>query len=258
MARRSILLLVAVLVAALGATMLVMYVQGASARASEGQRRVTVLTATAEIEPGETVQDALAAGKIAEREVVSDDLSDGALQSTDEVADLVSVGRIYPGQQLITAQFGDPGSQEVLGIPGDRMAISVELTDPERVAGFVQPGSWVAIFMSGEPELYLEDGSTRKLAPMTRILLPKVQVLGVGTTSVTSRTTTDDEGTETVEEVPRTILTIAVTQEEAEAVIYSARNGSLTFALRSADSRVVDRPGTTARDIAPEIFRSAS
>ena len=258
MARRSILLLVAVAVAALGATMLVLYVQGASARATEGQHRITVLTATAVIEPGETVEEALAAGKIEEREVVRDDLTAGALRSTDRVSDLVSIGTIYAGQQLIAEQFGDPGSEQVLGIPGQRIAISVDLTDPERVAGFVQPGSWVAIFMSGEPELYRSDGSTQRLAPLTRILLPKVQVLGVGTTSVTSRTTTDDDGTETVEEVPRTILTIAVTQEEAESVIYSSRNGDLTFALRTDDSRVVDRPGTTARDIAPEIFRSAS
>ena len=258
MARRSILLLVAVVVAALGTTMLVVYVQGASARATEGQQTTTVLTALAVIEPGETVADAEAAGKIGEREVVRDDLPAGALRSTDEVGTLVSIGTIFVGQQLIVDQFGDPGSEEVLGIPHGRMAISVELTDPERVAGFVQPGSWVAIFMSGEPELYRSDGTTQKLAPLTRILLPKVQVVGVGTTSVSSRTTTDDDGNETVEEVPRTILTIAVTQKEAEAVIYSSRNGSLTFALRTGDSRVNDRPGTTARDIAPEVFRSAS
>lgn len=258
MARRSILLLVAMAVAALGTTMLVVYVQGANARATAGQQRTTVLTATAVIEPGETVEDALAAGKIEEREVVRDAIAPGALGSTAEVDDLVSLGTIYVGQQLIADQFGDPGSEEVLGIPGDRVAISVELTDPERVAGFVQPGSWVAIFMSGEPELYRADGSTQRLAPLTRILLPKVQVLGVGTTAVTSRRTTDDDGNETVEEVPRTILTIAVTQREAEAVIYSSRNGSLTFALRTEDSRVTDRPGVTARDIAPELFRSAA
>lgn len=258
MARRSILLLVAVAVAAIGTTMLVVYVQGASARATEGQEYITVLAATELIEPGEGVEDAAAAGKIAERKVVRDDLTAGALRSTDEVADLVALGTIYAGQQLIAAQFGSPGSEQVLGITGERMAISVELTDPERVAGFVQPGSWVAIFMSGEPELYRKDGSTQRLAPLTRILLPKVQVVGVGTTSVSSRTTTDDDGNETVEEVPRTILTIAVTQQQAEAVIYSSRNGSLTFALRTDKTRVVDRPGTTARDIAPEIFRSAS
>ncbi|WP_243056352.1 Flp pilus assembly protein CpaB [Nocardioides sp. SR21] len=258
MARRSLLLLVAIVTAALGATMLVVYVQGADARAADGQERVTVLVATESVEPGETVQHAIDAGKFDEREVAQDDLSAQALTSTDGLDGLVAIGRIYPGQQLIAAQFGDPGSEEVLGIPDELMAISVELTDPERVAGFVQPGSWVAIFMSGDPELYLKDGTTRKLAPLTRLMLPKVQVLGVGTTSVTSRTTTEDDGTETTQEVPRTILTIAVNQAQAEEVIYASRNGDLTFALRTDKTRVVDRPGVTAGDIAPEILRGVS
>ncbi|MGB0099244.1 MAG: Flp pilus assembly protein CpaB [Nocardioides sp.] len=258
MARRSLLLLVAFAIAAIGATMLVVYVQGVDARATEGQERVAVLTATELIEPGESVEDALAAGKLDKREVARADLSDDALTSVGAVDGLVAIGTVYPGQQLIAQQFGEPGSQQVLGIPGERMAISVELTDPERVAGFVSPGSWVAIFVSGEPELYLEDGSTRQLPPLTRILLPKVQVLGVGATTIVPRTTTDDDGSETTEQVPQTILTIAVNQREAEEVIYGARNGDLTFALRTDKSRVVDRPGATARDLAPELFRGQS
>jgi pilus assembly protein CpaB len=258
MARRSILLLVAIATAAIGATMLVVYVQGADARAADGQEQITVLVAAEHIELGETVQHAIDAGKIEERDVARDDLSALALTSTDGLDGLVAIGSIYPGQQLISAQFGNPGSEEVLGIPGELMAISVELTDPERVAGFVQPGSSVAIFMSGDPELYLKDGTTRNLAPLTRLMLPNVQVLGVGTTSVTSRTTTDDDGTETVEQVPSTILTIAVNQAQAEEVIYASRNGDLTFALRTEDTRVVDRPGVTAEDIAPEILRGMS
>lgn len=258
MTRRLLLLLVSFAIAAIGATMLVAYVQGVDARATEGQERVAVLTASSRIEAGESVEDALAAGKFQEREVASDDLSADALRSADAIDGLVAIGTIYAGQQLIAEQFGSPGSQQVLGIPDKRMAISVELTDPERVAGFVSPGSWVAIFVSADPELYRADGSTRKLSPVTRVLLSKVQVLGVGDTSVSSRTTTDDDGTETIAEIPRTILTIAVNQKEAEAVIYGARNGDLTFALRTDQTRVVDRPGTTARDLSPEIFEGVS
>jgi pilus assembly protein CpaB len=238
--------------------MIIVYVQGADARASDGQERVTVLTATEVIDPGESVADAVEADKLEVRDIARGDLGEGAVGSTSEIEDLVALGTIYPGQQLVAQQFGKPGGQQVLGIPDERMAISVELTDPERVAGFVSPGSWVAIFMSGDPELYLKDGTTRKLPPLTRILLPKVQVLGVGDTAVTPRTTKDDDGTETTEQVPQTILTIAVTQKEAEKVIYSARNGDLTFALRTDQTQVEDRPGATARDIAPELYRGVS
>ena len=50
------------------------------------------------------------------------------------------------------------------------------------------------------------------------------------------------------------ILTIAVDQEQAERVIYAARNGELAFALRTERSRVEDNPGVTADDIMPEAF----
>lgn len=258
MARRAVALIVALAIAALGTTMIIWYVQGLDARAAEGQEHVEVVTATELIAPGETVQEALDAGKLETRDVVRDDLSAEALTSTSSIEGQVALSTIYPGQQLIAQQFGAPGGQQVLGIPGERLAISVELTDPERVAGFVSPGSSVAIFVSGDPELYLPDGSTRKLPPLTRILLPKVQVLGVGDTTVTPRTTTDGDGNETTEQVPRTILTIAVTQDEAERVIYGARNGDLTFALRTEKSRVVNGPGTTARELAPELYRGVS
>ncbi|QWF24267.1 Flp pilus assembly protein CpaB [Nocardioides sp. LMS-CY] len=258
MARRATALIVALAIAALGTTMIIWYLQGVDARAADGREYVEVVTATEVIAPGESVRDALVADKLQTRKVVRNDLSGGALTSTASIKDLVALSTIYPGQQLIAEQFGQPGGEQVLGIPGERLAISVELTDPERVAGFVTPGSRVAIFVSGDPELYLKDGSTRKLPPLTRVLLPKVQVLGVGDTTVTPRTTKDDDGTETTEQVPRTILTIAVSQKEAERVIYGARNGDLTFALRTDKSRVVNGPGTTARELAPELFRGVS
>lgn len=254
--RRPIILLGALAVSALGTAMIIMYVQGVAARATEGQVRVPVLVATETIEPGELVEDSLAAGKFEEREVVRDDLVTGALQSTDAIVGLTALGTVYPGQQVLGEQFGDPGALETLGIPEGQLAVSVELTDPARVAGFVSPGSWVAVFTSGDPEVYLPDGSTRKLAPYTRILLPKVQVIGVGDTSVSSRTTRDD-GKETTEEVPRTILTIAVNQEQAERVLYAARNGDLAFALRTDKSTATHNRGVTALDIMPELFGGA-
>lgn len=256
MARRSILLTVAFAIAGLGTAIMIMYVQGIEARATEGQQLVEVLTVTEVIAAGETVEDAQAAGKFEMTEVVQDDVVDGALGSTSSIEDEVALAPIYPGQQVLGQQFGNAHFEEALTIPDDLLAVSVELTDPARVAGFVNPGSEVAIFASGDPELYKPDGTTQKLSPVTRLLLAKVLVIGVGDTSVSS-TTTKDDGKRTTEEIPRTILTIAVTQDEAEKVIYASRNGDLTFALRSKNSKAVDQPGVTARDIMPELFGGA-
>ena len=112
MARRSVLLLVAALIALAGTAMIVLYVQGIDARATAGQELVKVLVATDTIETGESVTDAQEAGKIEQSEVRRADLVDGGLESTSSVADLVAVGTVYPGEQLIAKKFGTLGDTE--------------------------------------------------------------------------------------------------------------------------------------------------
>lgn len=259
MARRSMLLIVAVLIAALGTTMIVLYVRGIDDRAAQGQELVEVLTASAVIEAGETVTAAQEAGKFEAREVRRDDMVAGALDTTESISDLVALGTVYPGEQIISDRFGSLGSIENLVIPDDKMAISIELTDFERVAGFVNPGSEVAIFGSAaSPIRRLPDGTEQTLPAVTRIVLTRVPVIGVGTTSVTSTTTTTGEGEQVTESVPRTILTVAVTQEEAEKLVLADRTTELTFALLGGGTKSQDKAGVTPIDILPETFRGAA
>ena len=257
MARRSALLLVAALIALVGTALIVLYVKGIDQRATQGQEMVEVLTASATIEPGEDVAAAQEAGKFEKSQVRRADLVEGALTTTSSISDDVALGPIYAGEQILSAKFGSLSDAETLVIPDDKLAVSVELTDPERVAGFVNPGSEVAIFMSADPVILKPDGSERKLAPVTRLLLPKVEVIGVGTTSVASKVTKTESGEEVTEQVPRTILTVAVSQKDAEKLIYASRNGDVSFALLSKNTQVSDQPGVTAVDLMPEAFRAA-
>lgn len=248
MARRSVLLAVAVLIALIGTAVIVLYVQGIDKRATEGQELVTVLIATEQIEAGEPVATAQEAGKFDTKEVRRDDVVDGALSSTSSITDLVATGTIYPGEQLIAKKFGTLGDTDSLVIPEDKMAVSVELTDFERVAGFVNPGNDVSVFVTLTP-----NGAAAN--PVTRIVLPRSPVLGVGTTSVTSRTTQTDDGDTATEEVARTILTLAVTQDEAEKLVLADRAGDLNFALLTDDSKTADNDGAYMKDLFPEVFQ---
>ena len=253
MARRSVLLLVAVLIALAGTAMIVLYVQGIDARATKDQELVEVLVAAETIDTGESVSDAQEAGKIEKAEVRRADMVDGSLSSTSSIADLVAIGAIYPGEQLIARKFGSLGDTESLVIPDGKMAVSVELTDFERVAGFVNPGNEVAVFATAlDPVALLPDNKEQKLGSVTRIVLTRVPVLGVGTTSVTSRTTEGEDGA-TTEEVARTILTIAVTQDEAERLIQADRVTELNFALLTDDSKVENGPGADLGTVFPEL-----
>jgi pilus assembly protein CpaB len=121
------------------------------------------------------------------------------------------------------------------------LAISVNLTDPDRVAGFVNPGSEVAIFITGGGDA----------GQKTKLLLPRVTVLGVGSTTPVTTSTTAQDGTQVAEQLPRTLLTLAVDQEEAQKVILSSKSLNLTFALLTKDSKVADVPETTTTELLP-------
>lgn len=248
MGRRTVLLIVAALIAALGTSLVFMYVRGVDARASAEFDTVEVLKAVEIIAPGETLGDAQAAGKIELGTVTKGSLLDGATSSTAEISKQVALTTVFPGEQITTSKFGEPGEQDVLTIPDGKMAISVNLTDPARVAGFVTPGAEVAIFVSAEPAA-IDGEQTQTLPEFTRLLLPRITVIGVGTTTVVPTTTTDKTGAATTEELPRTLMTLAVNQDEAERLIYSARNGEIAFGLLTEKSEVKAGPGVTATDM---------
>ncbi|GAB3666886.1 hypothetical protein GCM10027596_35120 [Nocardioides korecus] len=240
MDRRKVLLAVAAVIAALGTLLVFLYVHGADTRADERYAAVTVLRATKQIDPGETVAAAQAAGKISSGPISQQDVLAGALTTLDSVADKVATTTILPGEQLVAGKFGASGSATTgLTIPKGRLAVSVNLTDPARVAGFVNPGDKVTVFMSGN--------ATK--GPFTRMLLPSVQVIGVGTTTSISTTKTAADGAQTTDELPKTLITLALTQDEAEKVLFAAQNGDISVGLLNNDSQVSASGGVSMANL---------
>ncbi len=243
MGRRTVLLIVAALIAAVGTSLVFFYVQGVDARAAQRFDAVQVLQAVKPINPGETLADAQSAGKIEMGTVGRAQVLDGAMTSIGDMGKKVALTTVYPHEQIVTAKFGDAGEQEVLGIPDGKMAISISLSDPARVAGFVNPGAEVAIFASADA------GAMGNNDSATRMLLPRVTVIGVGSTTVVSTTTTDQTGAQTTEQLPRTLMTLAVDQADAEKVIFAARNSEVSFALLTDKSSVKQGPGVTSDSV---------
>ncbi|HET7415568.1 MAG TPA: Flp pilus assembly protein CpaB [Arthrobacter sp.] len=250
MGRRTVLLVVAAVIAAVGTSLVFLYVRGADNRAQAAEAPVQVLKATAVINPGESVAAAQAAGKIAIGTVPRSQVLTGAVNTTSGMDNEVALTTIYPGEQVITSKFGAPGDQKVLTIPDGDIAISVSLSDTGRVAGFVSPGSDVAIFLTGSAAGDTQSGATAAAstssgnADGTKLLLPKVEVIAVGATTVTSTTSTDPSGSQTTESLPKTLFTLAVDQDQAQKVIYASGHGELSFGLLTDKSKVKPGPAT--------------
>ncbi|KQT94433.1 hypothetical protein ASG49_06025 [Marmoricola sp. Leaf446] len=240
------LLLVAALVAALGTLLVFLYVKGADSRADERYSAVQVLRATKPIAVGETVEAAQAAGKIATGQVSSQDVLPGALTTLESVQSMAATVEILPGEQIVETKFGAPaeGTATTLSIPEGKIAISVNLDDPSRVAGFLAPGNRVAVFMAGNDDK----------GPFSRLLLPNVQVLALGNTSTEpvappAEGESEDAAAAAPAPLPQTLLTLAVSQREAERVMYASQNGSLALGLLDDDSEVAPSQGVDLENL---------
>lgn len=227
MDRRKVLLAVAAVVAAVGTLIVFVYVRGADTRAADEFNAVPVLKAVKVIEVGESVSDAQAAGKIEEARVGEGDRLPDALTTLDAINGQIAQTAINPGEQIIASKFAAaPASASTLTIPKNLIAVSANLTDTGRVAGFVNPGDKVVIFLT-------------RSTTWTKTLLTDIPVIGVGTTTVVAKTTTDATGAQTTEQLPRTLFTLGVTQEQAQKIMFAAGSGELSFGLVNGESDVV-------------------
>ena len=232
MGRRTVLLIVAVLVAALGTGLVFAYVNRTDERALRDQKPVDVLVAKTLIKAGTTGTAAEQEGAFRLERIPRIAAVAGHLVDTRSIADLVAVADIFPGEQILAAKFAAAGTTTALPIPGDRMAMSVQLGDPQRVAGFVRPGSKVAVLVTINAGSRTARGNAT--GAITRVLLPRVEVVAVGPTTL--RPATDGKGNN--EQLTTAILTLAVDQVEAQKLVYAVEHGRLYFTLLTDDSKV--------------------
>ena len=245
MGRRLLLLIAAVLVAAFGTTLVFVYVNGVNDRAMADQNPVKILVAKKLIAAGTKASDAQAQGALEQREVPKAAVATGALADITPIENSLALTQIYPGQQVLSQLFGAQApTTDALNIPKGDVALSVQLTDPGRVAGFVQPGSHVSIFVDLSP---VDVRTGKKYPDLARMLLPDVQVLAVGPTTQTTSTTTDAKtGQTTNQQISQAILTLAVDQDQAQRLVLATNHSNaLYFALRTTNSKVGPSGPTT-------------
>lgn len=261
MGRRTVLLIAALVVAALGAALVFIYANRADERAQAGVEQVQVLVATAGIPAGTTGAAVTESGAVELKTLPAASVPPGALSDLAPVTDLVTVSSIFQGQVLLQPMFGSQvQTAGGLTLPEGKLAVAITLGDPQRVAGFVNPGSEVAIFRTGPVASAAPGGTgdaasgagtaTENPGQATNVLLERVPVIAVGPTTISSTTTTSDDQTTNTEEIPTAILTLALDQEQAQKVILSTTDGQMYFALLDENSKVdPELPPTTTADL---------
>ncbi|MFC6581952.1 MULTISPECIES: Flp pilus assembly protein CpaB [Planomonospora] len=251
MRSRLLMLLAALALAALGTAAVLSYVSGAESRALAGKKAVTVLVAAERIPAGTTGERVRTGGYAEAVRMPAETVPADALGALDASLDALQVtAEIQPRQLLLRGAFAEPSpAAGGLEIPEGRMAVAVELSAAADVAGYVRPGTRVAVFdtfnvLKGEQGVpsgdRLAEGHTVNRA--TRVLLPRVEVLAVGPRPAAPETAE--------QEVERTLLvTVAVNQDEAERLVHAAQTGTLYLGLLTDTTDVGPGAGVDNRSL---------
>jgi pilus assembly protein CpaB len=240
--RRVLTVSLAILLAVLGTAGVLAYVHQADARAVAGMKAVTVLVARHRVPSGTSAGAALAGGLLASQTLPASSVPADAVRSlTPATTGLVTSADIQPGQlvlrpMLVTAAMVRGG----LAVPAGDVAVTIALCMPEAVAGNVVAGSQVEVFgtdahaatLTAQPNC---NGPHQQQAPgsaHTRVVLPRALVLSVGpagsstgSTTATAQTTTSASGQANV------LVTLAVTQADAQRLIQLTEAGLPYLAL---------------------------
>jgi len=248
---KTLAVILALLLAGAATFAIFTYVRGIEQRAFEDAELVDVFVAQEAIPPGLSASAASEAGLIGRDARPRVTVPDGAITSLDQVEGLVTEDRILADEVIVRARWVDPAQvTAVLEIPEGFEALSVQVTVPPGVAGFVRAGDQVSLIVTVEDpeatEIAEEEdpaaGATAEVR--TQYLLQGIDVLAVGQRVVT------EEGEDGVEETASQVLmTVALEPEDAERMVFAIENASLWFTLLPEDAEPAETPGRTLTDL---------
>lgn len=222
MNRRLVSAIAAGVLAILGAVLLVSYVNNADSRAMANMDPIEVLVVSAPIAQGTPAEEI--AASVTTEQLPKAAVGPDAVRSLAEVAGRVAATDLQPGEQVLGARFVTRQSLERFGgipAPEGYHSVTIALDAPRVVGGTVTAGDTVGVFVT------LEDGTHLVLR---KILVTRVQG-GLGSTQPT-------EGVENPDAAPEpeggAMITMALTTDQAQTVVYAAEHGSIWLSLEDS------------------------
>jgi pilus assembly protein CpaB len=261
---RIILVIIAIIIAAGAVFGVITYINSIKASFEEGIEAVEVLVAAQNIPKEIAVEDLIPAGMIETKGIPRVYLAEGVLASLDEYEGYVVAAPINEGEQITTTKFIRP---EEIGlafiVPDGMIAVSIPFNEIIGVSNLINVGDRVNIIATFFPE---EGLSFESLAPVeeeqpgeeivntgteeilegvkqdtTKTLLWNIEVLYIGTRITTADETAGTGGIfggqqETgAGSIEINTVTLAVTPEDSERLVFSEEVGSVWLALVPTD-----------------------
>ncbi|HVL50005.1 MAG TPA: Flp pilus assembly protein CpaB [Actinomycetota bacterium] len=239
MKRSKIVVIGGAVLAVLGMLLSYLYTAGAArsgAVAPVDATTVPAYVATADLTVGTLWEDL--ADSIELRQVPASLRPPQAITDEEQASGKTLVRSMSQGEILTTVQFNATGA-ESLKIPAGMRALTISVPLPQGVGDYIQPGSKADIYVTfkGMPGASAED------ANLTQLLLSDVTVLAnrraLSAKAQAEGAAPDDSGD--------ILLTLAVTIEQAEKIIFAKENGGVWLTLMNAGEPAGVGTGRTYR-----------
>jgi pilus assembly protein CpaB len=238
----------ALVLAIVGALLVVSYAQGADTRAVQGLDPLAVLVVKKAVPAGTSV--AALAAFVASEELPGKAVTKTALTSLDGLADKVTSVELLPGEQLVAERLVAPEELKTSGaveVPEGLQEISFQLEPQRVVGGRIVPGDHIGIFIS-QKEGGIEakpDKETTQLS-IHKVLVTAVQRAPVATPSPEpSADGSSAPAEDTSLPTGSLLLTVAVNDVNAAKIVYAAEFASLWLS----------REPLTSKESAPGIMQ---
>lgn len=247
--RRTVIAVIAVVLAVLAGTGVYLYTSSADARAKEDVEMVQALVATQNIARGTLGDEALSEGLIEKKDVPRGALPPGRVKNPDSVQGKIAGAEIASGQFIVADSFTSAGKGGAFssGLGKDRQAISVQLDPKQAVAGRIVEGDLVNVIVVGkvrkDPQAPFDAATPDNVAMFA---VQNAKVLAVGQAVEADGTTTDttDDATNTGEvATDRSLVTLEVDTADAQRIALATVTNSAGVWLTLVG------PGYTAQDL---------
>jgi len=218
MTTRIIAVILAAVLAVVGAVLLISYVRGADDRAFEGAQLTEVLIVKSEIPAGTSGSEL--GNTVDLRSVPVAYVAQGAVTDVSDLRGLVAAVSLEPGEQVLASRFVDPESFGANGgtaaVPKGLQEISLSLDAQRVVGGALVAGDLVGVYgsLAGDNA----DGAR------TQLIETKVLVTSV----VAAKVEQDGPPSGAV------VVSLAVDGDQAQRIIYQLEFGQVYLSKQSA------------------------
>jgi pilus assembly protein CpaB len=233
----------AVVLAIIGAVLMVAYAQGADQRAMQDMEPTGVLVVTKAVPAGSSLD--IVKASVTLQQVPATAASKTALKNLDDSAGKVAAVDLVPGEQLLAERLVDPKdvtSSTAVKVPVGMQEVTFELEPQRVVGGRIEAGDHVGIgfsFKGGADK-------TKPGEPTTQLTLRKVLITALQRApQATAKPTDGTNPQDTTLPQGSFLVTVAVSDIDATKIIFSSDNGDLWLTKEPLDAQ--DNGGFIAR-----------